>query len=527
MFKNRNPFSRRSQRTRSIECGGSDSFLRYPKNGIEAKPERMQQHRSVLNQPLAPCPPRSWRSSLLLAFALTSGCVNFAPRYHRPESPVPNEWPTTTAAPGTSKSDTNIASLPWREFASSPKLKELIELSLQNNRDLRVAVLNVERARALYRVQRAERVPSVSVNGAFQRQRLPAQTSFAGRSGIVEQYSATVGASFELDLFGRIHNLSRAALEDYFAQESSQRNAQITLIAEVSRAFLVLANDLALKELAEATAKNQEEWFALTQERHRLGAVSGLELSQSETTVESARADLARYEGNVAQDMNALRLLVGDAIPQELLPQSADAQSALVASVPVGLPSDVLLNRPDIVAAEHTLRAANANIGAARASFFPSITLTGDAGYASTELSGLFDAANKTWSFSPQLNLPIFQGGRLWGNLGVAHADRDIALARYEQAIQIGFREVSDALALADTLSRQRQAQERLVAASQRAFEFSRQLRESGQQSYLVLLDAQRSLYAAQQGLINTRLNEEANLVTLYQVLGGGWDSGS
>jgi multidrug efflux system outer membrane protein len=209
------------------------------------------------------------------------------------------------------------------------------------------------------------------------------------------------------------------------------------------------------------------------------------------------------------------------------MPQSADAQSTLVASVPVGLPSDVLLNRPDILAAEHTLRAANANIGAARAAFFPSITLTGDTGYASTELSGLFDSENKAWSFSPQLNLPIFQGGRLWANLGVAHVDRDIAIARYEQAIQAGFQEVSDALALADTLNRQRAAQERLVAASQKAFEFSRQLRESGQQSYLVLLDAQRSLYAAQQALINTRLNEETNLVTLYQVLGGGWDQGS
>ncbi|HEU4601514.1 MAG TPA: efflux transporter outer membrane subunit [Steroidobacteraceae bacterium] len=472
-------------------------------------------------------PRAPWRFSILVFAALASGCVSLAPRYHRPESPVPNEWPASVQAPGTSKSETNIAALPWREFVSSPKLEGLIELALQNNRDLRVAVLNVERARALYRIQRADRVPNLSVNGALRRQRLPEGASFTGQAGVTEQYSATVGASFELDLFGRVHNLSRAALEDYFAQESSRRNAQIALIAEVSRSFLVLANDLALRELAEATAKNQEEWFALTKERHRLGAVSGLELSQSETTVESARADVARYEGNVAQDMNALRLLVGNAIPQDLLPQSADAQSALVAAVPVGLPSDVLLNRPDIVAAEHALRAANANIGAARAAFFPSISLTGDAGYASSELSGLFDADNKTWSFTPQINLPIFQGGRLRANLGVARVDRDIAVARYEQAIQIGFQEVSDALALADTLSRQRQAQERLVAASQRAYEFSRQLRESGQQSYLVLLDAQRSLYAAQQGLINTRLTEETNLVRLYQVLGGGWDQGS
>jgi len=494
------------------------SPLRAPrtpgKNGIEAA------HAS-----LAPCTP--WKFSLLLFFALTSGCMSIAPRYHRPESPVPNEWPANASAPGTSNSETNIASMPWRQFVNSEKLKGLIDLSLQNNRDLRVAVLNVERARALYRVQRADLAPNVSVDGAYRRQRTPADTSFSGQSETIETYSASAGASFELDLFGRVRSLSNAALEDYFAQESSRRNAQIALIAEISRAFLTLANDIELKELADATAKNQEEWFALTQERHRLGAVSGLELSQSETTVASARADVARYEGNVAQDINALRLLVGTGIPQELLPQSADAKSALVGSVPVGLPSDVLLNRPDILAAEHTLRAANANIGAARAAFFPSITLTGDAGYASTQLSGLFEPQNKTWNFSPQVNIPIFQGGRLRANLGVAHVDRDIAVARYEQAIQIGFQEVSDALVLADTLSRQRQAQERLVAASQRAYEFSRQLRESGQQSYLVLLDAQRSLYAAQQGLINTRLNEEANLVRLYQVLGGGWDEGT
>jgi multidrug efflux system outer membrane protein len=238
--------------------------------------------------------------------------------------------------------------------------------------------------------------------------------------------------------------------------------------------------------------------------------------------VENARADVARYEGNIAQDINALTLLVGAAVPTALLPDATEAQTPLLSPIPVGLPSQVLLERPDIVAAEHGLRAANANIGAARAAFFPTISLTGSAGYISTELSGLFDSENKTWSFSPGINLPIFQGGRLLANAAVARAERDIAVARYEQAIQTGFREVSDALALTGALARERAARERLVAATGRVYELSQARKDVGQDSYLQVLDAQRSYYAAQQTLLTTRLAESNNLIALYEVLGGG-----
>lgn len=459
--------------------------------------------------------------SLTLAIA---GCVTMAPRYERPAVPVSDEWTAPVGAPATVAAEgQGIESLSWQEFVLSSKLEQLIGLALENNRDLRVAALNVERARGLYRIQRADQLPNADVGGAMRRERIPESLATTGRTGIVEQYSASVSAAFELDLFGQLRSLNRAALEDYLAQAASQRSVQISLISEVTQAFLLTANDLALKELAEATARNQEEWFALTQERHRLGAVSGLELSQAETTVETARADVARYDGDVAQDLNALRLLVGAGIPAELQPQSSDAQTSLLGSVPVELPSRVLLKRPDILAAEHTLKATNANIGAARAAFFPTISLTGSAGYISTDLSDLFDYENRTWSFVPQIAAPLFQGGRLRAGLDVAHTDREIAVARYEQAIQIGFQEVNDALALTGALARQRQALERLVSASARAFDLSQSRRLAGQDSYLILLDAQRSYYGAQQSLIATRLAEQTNLVTLYRALGGGW----
>jgi len=465
------------------------------------------------------------RIALVFALAAASaGCISLAPRYERPPSPVPEEWAAPVGAPAVmARAGEGIESLSWREFVLSPKLEGLVQLALENNRDLRVAASNVERARALYRIQRSELVPNADVAGSLQRERIPDSLAVPGREGITEQYSAAVGASFELDLFGRIRSLNQAALQDFLAQESSRRSVHISLIAEIAQTFLLTANDLALKELAEETARVQEEWFALTQQRHRLGDASGLELSQAETTVESARADVARFEGNVAQDLNALRVLVGRGIPSELLPQSGDAQSSLLGSVPVELPSTVLLNRPDILAAEHVLQAANANIGAARAAFFPVISLTGSAGYVSPDMSNLFDSENRTWSFIPQASVPIFQGGRLRANADVARVDRDIAVARYEQAIEIGFQEVNNALALTGALSRERMALERLVSASARAFELSQARRVAGQDSYLILLDAQRSYYAAQQNLLETRLSEQTNLVSLYRALGGGW----
>ncbi|MCW5605107.1 MAG: efflux transporter outer membrane subunit, partial [Burkholderiales bacterium] len=308
------------------------------------------------------------------------------------------------------------------------------------------------------------------------------------------------------------------------AQEAARRAAQLSLIAGIANAYLTLGADRDLQRLARQELVNRQRALELTEKQHELGAVSALDVSQAQTALETARTDAARYAGQVARDINALTLLVGAPIEPALLPEQFDLRVSGLGALPAGLPSEVLLRRPDVQQAERLLRAANANIGAARAAFFPSISLTGHAGYASDELSGVFDNGTRIWSFAPQVNLPIFAGGRNTANLKAARVGRDIALAQYEQAIQSGFREVADALALTRTLAEQKASQEALVAAASRADELSRVRYESGRDSYLVRLDSQRTLYGAQQSLIATRLAEQANRVQLYKVLGGGWN---
>jgi len=449
---------------------------------------------------------------------LVSGCGILEPRLPEAKPAIPAEWPipATTAAPAPG-SVTSTADIGWRDFFADAKLEEVIAQALANNRDLRVAMLNVEKARAQYRVQRADRVPSLEASGAMAR-------SGGDNRPMTEVYTADLGVTeFELDLFGRVRNLSDAALQRYFAVEENRRSAQLTLIAEVAGAYLTLAANQEQLRVARSTLQTREESHALTVKRYELGAVSALELNQSLTLVESARAETARFAGQVAQDTNALNLLVGATVAPGLLPTAFDEPVTGLASLPAGLPSEVLLRRPDVLAAEHELRAANANIGAARAAFFPSITLTGAVGYASDELSGLFDAGTSTWAFVPKVNVPIFEGGRLRANLGVATADRDIALAQYERAIQAAFREVADALALTTTLAEQRAAREATVAAAAEADRLSSARYEAGRDSYLLRLESQRTLYLAQQTLVATRLAEQVNRVTLYKVLGGGW----
>lgn len=467
--------------------------------------------------------------ALVAALFVATGCATLEPALPSAEPAISAEWPLppttgttlasvptgTATTPGES-SNAAAADIGWRDFFVDARLQELIARSLDNNRDMRVAVLNVERARAQYRVQRADRLPSVGVSGAMTR----SDPSAPGTG----RYSIELGiADFELDVFGRVRSLSNAALQSYFAQEEARRSAQLSLIAEVANAYLTLAADRESLDVARQTLKTHEESYALTEKRYALGAVSALDLHQARTLIESSRGDTARFAGFVAQDINALNLLVGAPVEATLLSDGLDTQVAGLAALPAGLPSEVLLRRPDVLQSEHRLRAANANIGAARGAFFPSITLTGSIGTASNELSGLFDGGTRTWSFIPRINLPIFQGGRLLGNLGVAKADRDIALAQYEKAIQTGFREVADALALTQTLAEERQAQRALVDAAASAEQLSRERYRAGYDSYLVQLDAQRTLYAAQQGLISTGLAEQTNRVTLYKVLGGGW----
>ena len=466
-------------------------------------------------------------TTLAMATSLfIAGCATLEPALPAADAAIMGAWPmppTTQSFASPAVTDgayspdaPAAADIGWRDFFVDPNLEELVARALDNNRDLRVAVLNVEKARAQYRIQRADRLPSLGANATM--------TRSGGDVPVSESYSAGVGiAEFELDLFGRVRNLSHSALQRYFAQEEARRSAQLSLVAEVANVYLTLAADQELLRVAQATLKTHEQSYALTGQRHALGAVSALDLHQARTQVEAARADAARFAGEVAQDTNALNLLVGATVEPALLPTGVDDQVTGLGALPAGLPSDVLLRRPDVLAAEHQLLAANASIGAARAAFFPSISLTGSAGSASGELSGLFGGGNKTWSFIPQINLPIFQGGRLRANLGMATADRDIALAQYEKAIQSGFREVADALALTTTLGEQRQAREALLESATQAEALSRARYRAGRDSFLVQLDAQRTLYAAQQGLVTTRLAEQANRVTLYKVLGGGW----
>ena len=460
-------------------------------------------------------------TALALATSLfVAGCSTLQPPLPEAAPSIPAEWPLPATTPATAADGTGpiTADIGWRDFFADPRLDELVALALDNNRDLRVAVFNVERARSQYGIQRADRLPSLGAEASMTR-------SGGDNLDVSESYSASAGiAGFELDLFGRVHNLSQAALQRYFATDEARRSAQLALIAEVANTWLTLAADRELLSIAQATLASQEASFKLTEQRHDLGAVSGLDVSQARTVVETARSDVARFEGQVAQDRNALVLLVGGPVEPSLLPDAFTPQVSGLTSLPAGLPSEVLLRRPDVLAAEYQLRAANADIGAARAAFFPSITLTGSVGSTSDELSGLFNGGNGIWSFIPQINIPIFQGGRLTSALGMATADRDIALAEYEKAIQSGFREVSDALVLSRTLAEQRAAQEALVAAATRAHELSQARYDAGQDSYLVLLDAQRTLYAARQSLVATQLAEQANRVTLYKVLGGGWN---
>lgn len=465
------------------------------------------------------------RNTLLITLAIVcfAGCT-MAPHYTRPAPPVPAEWPTGPAYKETAggQSGPAAAEIGWREFYVDEKLQKVITIALGNNRDLRVAALNIEKARALYRIQRAELFPTVYAAGSGSEQRQPAAVSISGGSMVVRQYSVGLAfTDYELDLFGRVRSLKDQALEQYLSTEQARRSVQITLIAEVANTFLTLAADRERLTLARDTLQSQEASYKLIQHRFGVGVSSGLDLRQAQTRVDAARVDIALYTGRVAQDENALALLVGLSVPAELLPDQLGADTVLN-DITIGLPSEELLKRPDILQAEHLLKAAHANIGAARAAFFPRITLSTAFGTVSPQLSGLFKSGSDTWGFAPQVTLPIFDAGRNRANLGAAKADRDIFLAQYEKAIQVAFKEVADALAQKGTVEDQITAQQSLVDATAGTYRLSDARYKSGIDSYLPALDAQRSLYSAQQGLIALRLGRLTNLVTLYKVLGGG-----
>ncbi|MEW6719062.1 MAG: efflux transporter outer membrane subunit [Thermodesulfobacteriota bacterium] len=455
---------------------------------------------------------------------LLGGC-SLAPEYARPDAPVPASWPAGPAYDNAPVSAAAPAAeeLPWREFFTDERLRKVIGMALENNRDLRTAALNVERARALYGIQRSELYPTVDASAAGSKRRVPADLSSGGEVSRPEEYSVGVGiGSWELDFFGRIRSLKDAALEEYLATEQARRGAQLLLVSGVANAYLALAADRETLRLARSTMETQQASFDLIRKRYEVGLSPELDLRQAQSRVDAARADAAFFVQRAAQDENALNLLVGSPVPAELLPADLEAVSP-PKEIFAGLPSDVLLRRPDILAAESRLKGADANIGAARAALFPRISLTTSFGTSSAELSRLFDSGQSTWSFAPRIVTPIFDA-RSWYALRAVKVEREIAVAQYEKAIQSAFREVADALAAKGTIEEQLAAQRSLTDAVADTYRLSNLRYEKGIDSFLGVLDAQRSLYAAQQGLIAVRLARYANQVNLYSVLGGGSD---
>ncbi|WP_233078810.1 efflux transporter outer membrane subunit [Rheinheimera soli] len=455
-----------------------------------------------------------------LAMLVISAC-QMAPEQQAIELPVPDAY--ASAAQG---SGTVASKLHWQQFFSNPKLQQLIELSLANNKDLQIAALNVQRVRALYQIEDSALYPSLDLNASGTRQRLPADLTGTGTAQINQQYSATVGiTSYELDFWGKVRNQSEQALQQLYSTEQAQLSSQISLVSELANAWLTYAADQQLLELATHTLRSQQKTLELTEQSYNLGAASALTLQQVKSTVATAKVDIARYQRLLQRDKNALDLLTGTQVPAELLPDQPLSKVVQLPELPAGLPSDLLQQRPDLKAAEHDLLAANANIGIAKAAFFPSISLTANAGSASAELDNLFKGGSGSWSFIPSINLPIFNMGRTQANLDVAEAQQQVALVTYQQKIQQAFREVSDGLADREGYAAQLQAQQDLADSNQQSFTLSEARFKQGVDSYLQVLDAQRSWYSAQQQLISGQQALLASQISLYKVLGGGWQS--
>lgn len=453
-----------------------------------------------------------------LAVLVLSAC-QLAPEQQAIELPVPQNYALASGDSGV-----KAAELHWQQFFSNPQLQQLIELSLANNKDLQIAALNVQRVRALYQIEDSALYPSLDLNASGTRQRLPADLTGTGNAQINQQYSATVGiTSYELDFWGKIRNQSEQALQQLYSTEQAQLSSQISLVAELANAWLTYAADQQLLELAAHTLHSQQKTLELTEQSYNLGAASALTLQQVKSTVATAKVDIARYQRLLQRDKNALDLLTGSQVSDNLLPDQPLSKILQLPELPAGLPSDLLQQRPDLKAAEHDLLAANANIGIAKAAFFPSISLTANAGSASAELDNLFKGGSGSWSFIPSVNLPIFNMGRTQANLEVAEAQQQVALVTYQQKIQQAFREVSDGLADREGYAAQLQAQQDLANSNQQSFLLSEARFKQGADSYLQVLDAQRSWYSAQQQLISGQQALLASQISLYKVLGGGW----
>ena len=477
-------------------------------------------------------------TALVLSTAL-AGC-DLAPKYLRPGLAAPAALPEGGVYPVAATDAADVTKIGWREFFTDPRLQAVIATALANNRDLRIVAGNVLQARAQYRVQRADLVPTTTASAGATYSNSATGTGGAATSGTTgtgtgtgpgpgatssnfEFYQVNAGfSSFELDLFGRVRNLTRAAQEQVFASEEAQRSTRITLIAETATAWLTMASDREQLRISRQTLKAFEETLRLTREQFRIGIASELEARQAETSYQTARGDIATLETQVAQDQNALNLLAGTTVPAEQLPGELGAGAATRDALPGDLSSQVLLRRPDVLRAEHQLIAEYANIGAARAAFFPTISLTATLGTIAPALAGLFGSGSFTYTGAPSASLPLFDGGRNKGNLDYARASREVAVATYEKAVQTAFREVADALAGRGRIDERAAAAQARADAAEVAARLSDARYRAGVDSFLVALDAQRTAYSAQQQLATTRLARASNLVELYRALGGG-----
>ncbi len=473
-------------------------------------------------------------TALATAAALTlfslQGCTPLIPKYERPTPSVESSYPlldpltlkdSTSGAPS-SLSQVKTDNLPWQEFVADASLREVIAIALTNNRDLRIAALQIEKSQAQFNVTQASLFPQINASVGNTSAKTPANLTTSGQVSIMHDYTSGLGFSaYELDMFGRLQSLKAAAFEQYLSTSQAALSVKISLIAQVATQYYTLSADHAHLHLSEQTLAAQVQSYDIDKKRFDLGVISELDLSQSRTSIETARVDISRYKSLVAQDLNLLNQLVGRTVPESLLPKDFLTQAGVTSLAP-GLPSELLRNRPDILDAEHQLIATNANIGAARAAYFPSITMTTFYGSASPSLSGLFGSGSRSWLFVPQLNLPIFDGGRISANLKTAETNQKIALELYQKAIQTAFREVADSLAIQENIKAELTAQESLVEATALSFKLSQARYQNGINSYLNVLDSERSLYTAKHNLIALKLSQATNQFTLYKALGGG-----